>query len=494
MVNHAAKIMIQGTMSNVGKSIITAGLCRIFTQDGFSVAPFKSQNMALNSYITRDGGEMGRAQVVQAEACGIEPSVSMNPVLLKPISDQGSQVIVNGQARTVMSAREYFATRIKLLPEIMEAYNSLASVHDIIVIEGAGSPAEINLRRDDIVNMGLATRLDSPVLLVGDIDRGGVFAQLVGTCALLPDDERELIQGLIINKFRGDVSLLSDGLLELEGLTGKPVLGVVPYLDMDIDDEDSLAERLTKHTASPGCDIAIIRLPRVSNFSDFTALGATSEVSVRYVDSPQELGSPDVLIIPGTRTTIPDLAWLRDRSLDRAIITHAQAGGTVLGICGGYQMLGDLISDPDSVESGGCVPGLGLLPVTTVFRTAKQQTRVSGTILQTQGPLEPMSGTEVIGYEIHMGESTLDQGAQPWIQLDNGTFDGCWQSTVYGTYLHGLFDTTSSRTALLRALNLECSAPMDYSAYKNGEYNKLAESLRDSLDMDRIYDIMGRSR
>ena len=489
----AKTIMIQGTMSNAGKSIIAAGLCRIFTQDGYNVAPFKSQNMALNSFITADGGEMGRAQVVQAEACGKQPTVAMNPVLLKPVTDVGSQVIVDGRARAVMTAGDYFAYRSTLMPEIMGAFDSLARANDIVVIEGAGSPAEINLRAGDIVNMGLAAAVDAPVLLVGDIDRGGVFAQLVGTCALLPGDERDRIRGFIVNKFRGDVGLLADGLDELERHTGIPTLGVVPYLNLDIDDEDSLSDRLRTHAAAaPGTlDVAVIRLPKVSNFTDFTALAATPGSSVRYVDAARQLGAPDLLILPGTRNTIADLAWLRANGLADAIIRYAAGGGPVLGICGGYQMLGSTISDPDGVEGGGIADGLSLLPITTRFRPSKHQTRTCGTIMEVGGPLAGLSGASVDGYEIHMGESTLATGATPFVRLSDGTTDGCWQHNVYGTYLHGFFDTSQARQAILAALGVTPIGDLaDYGQYRQAQYDHLAESLRASLDLERIYSIM----
>jgi len=483
--------MIQGTMSNVGKSVIAAGLCRIFTQDGYDVSPFKSQNMALNSSITDDGGEMGRAQVVQAEACGKKPIVAMNPVLLKPVTDQGSQVIVNGRARAVMTAREYFATRQSLVSEIMAAYKSLAESSDIVVIEGAGSPAEINLREDDIVNMGLAERVDAPVLLVGDIDRGGVFAQLVGTCELLSDKERDRIRGFILNKFRGDVTLLSSGLDQLTELTGIPTLGVVPYLDLDIDDEDSLSERLRTHsrTNQGTRDVAVIRLPKVSNFTDFTVLGTMAGLSLRYVDTPGQLGTPDLLILPGTRNTIADLAWLRRSGLSERIVEYVRTGRPLLGICGGYQMLGRIISDPDHVEGGGAVEGLGLLPVTTCFHPSKYQTHTSGVVRSVQGPLAGLSGSEIEGYEIHMGETVLDKGALPFLNVPGGT-DGCWSDNVYGTYLHGFFDTVSARRGLVRVFGLSDQVD-DYTHYREKQYDKLAEALRSSVDMDEIYRIIG---
>ena len=314
----ALNIMLQGTMSNAGKSLLAAALCRIFRQDGYHVAPFKSQNMALNSFITKDGGEMGRAQVVQAEACGLEPDVRMNPILLKPTTDVGSQVIVNGQVRGNMRAMEYYAKKREFLPDVMRAYESLAAENDVIVIEGAGSPAEINLKQDDFVNMGLAKLVDAPVLLIGDIDRGGVFAQLFGTIALLEPDERARVKGTIINKFRGDRTILEPGLRQLEALCGVPVAGVVPYAQVDIDDEDSLSARFTKDTARKLLDIAVIRLPRISNFTDFSPFERYEGVSVRYVDRVSALGAPDLILLPGTKSTIADLQWLRESGLEAA--------------------------------------------------------------------------------------------------------------------------------------------------------------------------------
>ena len=296
----ALNIMMQGTMSNAGKSLLAAGLCRVFRQDGYSVAPFKSQNMALNSFVTADGGEMGRAQVVQAEAAGIAPDVRMNPILLKPTTDVGSQVIVNGRVQGNMRATEYYEKKRDYLPAVMQAYESLAAEHDVIVIEGAGSPAEINLRRDDFVNMGLAKLVDAPVLLIGDIDRGGVFAQLYGTVALLEPDERSRVKGLIINKFRGDADILRPGLAQLEALCGAPVAGIIPYTRVDVDDEDSLSERFSRDTARKLLDIAVIRLPRISNFTDFSPFERYGNVSMRYIDRFSELGSPDMKILPGT--------------------------------------------------------------------------------------------------------------------------------------------------------------------------------------------------
>ena len=414
----AKAIMIQGTMSNAGKSLLAAGLCRIFQQDGYRVAPFKSQNMALNSYITEEGLEMGRAQVMQAECCKIPPSVKMNPILLKPTNDVGSQVIVNGEVLGTMSARDYFSYKKQLIPEIMKAYDALAAENDIIVIEGAGSPAEINLKQDDIVNMGMAKLAKAPVLLVGDIDRGGVFAQLIGTVMLLEEDEKEMVKGLIINKFRGDKTILDPGIEMLEERAGIPVVGVAPYMRLQVEDEDSLTERFSKDQEIGLIDLAVIRLPRISNFTDFNPFEAIPGVTVRYVETVHELKHPDVIFLPGTKNTIEDLRWLRQSGLEAAILKHAAEGKVVFGICGGYQMLGERICDPSGVESGGEIRGLGLLPMETVFEQEKTRTRISGTFLETGGILRALSGQPFEGYEIHMGTSSWKAGAAPLILVD----------------------------------------------------------------------------
>ena len=378
-------IMIQGTMSSAGKSLICAALCRIFTQDGFKTAPFKSQNMALNSFITEDGAEMGRAQVMQAEAAKIRPDARMNPILLKPTSDVGSQVIVNGHVLGNMPAASYFKYKKQLVPEIMKAYRSLEEEYDIIVIEGAGSPAEINLKKNDIVNMGMAKMVDAPVLLAGDIDRGGVFAQLYGTVALLEEEERKRVKGLIINKFRGDVEILKPGLATLEELTKIPVAGVIPWIYAKLDDEDSLAPRLSRVQAGAGVDIAVVRLPHISNFTDFNPLEQQPGISLRYAGDVKTFGQPDMVIVPGSKNTMSDLKWMRQNGMEAAILKLAAANVPVLGICGGYQMLGESIEDPGGEEEGGSLHGMGLLPVRTVFEKEKVQTRVTGEILQNPG-------------------------------------------------------------------------------------------------------------
>ena len=475
--------MIQGTASNAGKSLLAAGLCRIFKQDGYRAAPFKSQNMALNSFITREGLEMGRAQVMQAEAAGIEPDVRMNPILLKPTGDMASQVIVNGEVRGNYAAKDYFRDKTALIPEVKKAYESLAAEYDIIVIEGAGSPAEINLKRDDIVNMGMAKLAKAPVLLVGDIDRGGVFASLAGTMLLLDPDEKALVKGTVINKFRGDLSILEPGLRTLEELTGVPVLGVVPYLSLDVDDEDSLTDRFSRRQEKAAVDIAVIRLPRISNFTDFNPLEYLDGVSLRYVGSVAELGEPDLVILPGTKNTMGDLRFLRESGLEAKILRHAAAGKPVIGICGGYQMLGETLSDPDGVEYGGEMAGLGLLPVSTVFAGKKTRTRVNGTLPQLGGIFSSLSGQPYEGYEIHMGITGAD-----------GIVTGC--GNVYGTYLHGFFDreevTKAVAGALFRQKGLDPDAvrAFDIAAYKEEQYDKLAAAVRSALDMEAVYRII----
>ena len=484
----AKNIMIQGTMSNAGKSLLCAGLCRILRQDGYRVAPFKSQNMALNSFITKDGGEMGRAQVVQAEAAGIEPDVRMNPILLKPTTDVGSQVIVAGQVQGNMRAMEYYRRKREYIPAILEAYNSLASEYDIIVIEGAGSPAEINLKQEDIVNMGLAKLVDAPVLLVGDIDRGGVFAQLYGTVALLEEDEQKRIKGTVVNKFRGDRSILEPGIRILEELCGVPVAGVIPYTHVDIDDEDSLTERFARTTERKLLDIAVVRLPRISNFTDFAPFERYANVSLRYVERVADLHSPDMILIPGTKSTIADLKWLRQSGLEAAILKAASAGTLIFGICGGYQMLGRRISDPDRVEAAGTteIQGLGLLDMDTVFLGEKVQTQVAGTFDGVTGLLSGLNGMDYTGYEIHMGCS---QEKKPPLQ---------GRSNVYGSYIHGVFDAPGVSDGILKALcakkGLDFSAlgTFDLQEYKERQYNMLADAVRGGLDMELVYRVINR--
>lgn len=494
----AKSIMIQGTMSGAGKSLLAAGLCRVFRQEGLRVAPFKSQNMALQSFITDEGLEIGRAQAVQAEAAGIEPASAMNPILLKPTSDRGSQVIVNGEVYGNCSADEYYRIKGRFWPSVKAAYESLSAAYDLIVVEGAGSPAEINLKEDDFVNMGLAKRLDIPVVLVGDIDRGGVFAQLYGTLALLDADERPLVRATVVNKFRGDLNILAPGLKMLEEITKIPVAGVVPFTKLDIDDEDSLSDRLARRALPAPIDVAVIRLPRLSNFSDFTAPAAVEGVGVRYVDRPSDLGEPDLLVIPGTKNTIGDMKWMRGSGLEAAVKKLASRGVPVFGICGGYQMLGRLIVDEEGVEGGGTIAGMGLLPVTTRFAPEKRRTRTTARVLSVQGLFSPLTGAELEGYEIHCGTTVRDAGTPALIRLEDGTEDGAQAGGVLGCYLHGFFDSPSARAAVLEALAAKKgvtldAAPFDWKAYKERQYDLLARTLRDSLDMDLVRRIVDRS-
>ena len=488
----AKNIMIQGTMSNAGKSLLAAGLCRIFKQDGYRVAPFKSQNMALNSFITEAGGEMGRAQVVQAEAAGVKPDVRMNPILLKPTTDVGSQVIVNGVAMGNMRAMEYYRRKREFIPQILEAYNGLAAENDIIVIEGAGSPAEINLKQQDIVNMGMAELVDAPVLLVGDIDRGGVFAQLYGTIALLEENERKRIKGTVVNKFRGDRAILQPGIDILEKICGVPVAGVIPYTHVDIDDEDSLSEKI-ENKEKGLINIAVVRLPRISNFTDFDVFSQYEGVSVRYASKPGELEGADMMILPGTKSTLGDMKWLRESGME-AMIKKLNFGGVpVFGVCGGYQMLGRRISDPENTEGGGEAAGMGLLDCETVFRSEKTRTRISGKIQSIGGFFSFLSDRDFSGYEIHMGETSI--GGNVLSELDNGRADGSWKGNVCGSYVHGIFDSADISgeivKALFRSKGLEYGAERtDRKSYKERQYKLLADNVRANLDMELIYKIL----
>lgn len=501
----AKVIMVQGTMSNAGKSWVVAGLCRIFRQDGYHVAPFKSQNMALNSFITKEGLEMGRAQVMQCEAAGIEPSVQMNPILLKPTNEIGSQVILNGEVIGNFSAKEYFQKKKDFLPEIKKAYDVLAEKYDIIVIEGAGSPAEINLKKDDIVNMGMAELADAPVILIGDIDRGGVFAQLVGTMMLLEKKEQNRIKGFVINKFRGDVTLLQSGITMLEEKYQKKVLGVIPYLSIDIEDEDSLSQRFEKKEKRGLLDIAVIHFPHISNFTDFNRLEAIEGICLRYVKKTSELKWPDMIILPGTKNTIEDLLFIRQEGLESAIKKLSQKGVIVFGICGGYQMMGNLLSDPYGIEKKGTIRGMQLLPIKTIFEKEKTRTRVKGRFLTVFGDLKELSEKIFWGYEIHMGKTEIEKG-QPFTQIvkenKDDQIDGVQNQNCYGTYVHGIFDAEETVQALIKALcqkkNIDCTDilknTVNWQAYKQKQYDLLADTIRSSLDMQEIYKILEGDR
>lgn len=490
----AKVIMVQGTMSNAGKSLLVAGLCRVFRQDGYTVAPFKSQNMALNSFITKEGLEMGRAQVMQAEAAGTEPMVCMNPILLKPTSHTGSQVIVNGEVIGNMSAREYFACKKQLVPDIKKAFQKLEEKADIIVIEGAGSPAEINLKENDIVNMGLAEMVDASVLLVGDIDRGGVFAQLLGTLMLLTKQEKDRVKGLVINKFRGDKTILDPGILMLEEKGRVPVVGVLPYLELRLEDEDSLTERFD-HRREGLIDIAVIRYPRISNFTDFNVFEQNPNVTVRYVASEEELHHPDLIILPGSKNTMGDLKWMRQNGMEAAV--KKRVGEIpVFGICGGYQMLGEMVEDPDGVEEGGALRGMELLPVKTELKKQKKRCQVEGKIGTLPGIFSELSGCSYQGYEIHMGSTHIEgETSEEWKAPVYGT-----RQNVYGSYIHGLFDQGYTAEAVVRALakkkglSLTEGKIQDYRRFKETQYDKLADAMRMYFHMEEIYGMLREAR
>lgn len=501
-------IMFQGTASTVGKSIIAAAFCRIFKQDGYRVAPFKSQNMALNSYITLTGGEMGRAQVVQAEAAGMEPAVDMNPILLKPTSDCFAQVIVNGKVVRSMSALEYDEHKPSLMELVLESYRRLALQSDIIVVEGAGSPAEINLRDRDIVNMGLAERIDAPVILIGDIDKGGVFASLYGTIMLLPETERKRIRGLIINKFRGDYKILKPGLTMIEDLTGIPVLGVIPYFNLAIDDEDSVTERFHRFAVADlnRINIGIVNYPYMSNFTDFAPLEIQPGVQTRYFNHYDPGYHPDLVILPGSKNTITDLRFIRESGLDIWLKKYYDSGGLIMGICGGFQMLGQTITDPDGVESKSAkMEGLGFLDIHTRFLTEKITTRVSATVCDLSDTgLAELSGASITGYEIHMGVSNPGSDLKPFTQIDSRLgvetkeIDGYTSvdGRVFGTYIHGIFDTPDFLEKLLnmlrerKELDGDSQGVIDYKQFKEAEYDKLADIVRCNVDVCKVYDII----
>jgi len=498
----AKTLMIQGTSSSVGKSILVTALCRIFKQDGFHVAPFKSQNMSLNSFVTKDGGEMGRAQVVQAEAAGIEPSVDMNPILLKPEADARSQIIVQGKVTETISAERYYRYAPHLLEIVENSLNRLCSAYDVVVIEGAGSPVEINLKAKEIVNMRVSKMAHAPVLLIGDIDRGGVFASLIGTLELLEEDERNYIKGFIINKFRGDLRLLQPGLDLLERRTAKPVLGVVPYYrHIAIAQEDSVyLEEKAGNVSSADLDIAIIHLPHISNYDDFDPLEEEG-CRVRYIARSCDLGIPNLIILPGTKSTINDLLYLRRSGLAESIIQQAKNGTFVIGICGGYQILGRSLHDPDGVESSeDSALGLGLLDVVTTFNTKKSTTQVKVQVVADRGLLREMKEQELVGYEIHMGQtrSASDMSAfhifetpQGKVDYLDGTLNA--EGTVLGTYLHGLFHNSGFRQTLLNSLR-RCNGLSERRGnavtVKELQYDKLAELVRCNLDIAAIYKIM----
>ncbi|HBX44372.1 cobyric acid synthase [Limibacterium fermenti] len=475
-------IMFVGTGSDVGKSVINAGFCRVFLQDGYAPAPFKAQNMSLNSFATADNLEIGRAQAVQADACGIDCRIEMNPILLKPTGNQTSQVVLNGKPAGNKSAREYFneTDRDALFREAMKSYDTLAALYNPIVIEGAGSISELNLWDKDIVNMRVALHTQAATYLVADIDKGGVFASVYGTIALLPPAERDAIKGIIINKFRGDVSLFDDGRKKLHELTGKPVVGIVPYFtDVFIEQEDSVAVESKGRTYLPGnVNIGVALLKHLSNFTDFDMLQRTPGVNLYYTDRPEELAKADIIVLPGSKNTLSDLRTLHEKGLAQAITTHHRAGKPLYGICGGYQMMGAEMRDPDGVEGDiASLPGLGILPVTTTLAGGKQTRRCS--FVFTDG------GAEGEGYEIHAGSTPT---SRPLCRLNTGEDDGYYlNEATWGTYLHGIFNNASVINRVLRQVNTDVHAEADYRMLKEEGFDRLAQLIRDHVDVSYIY-------
>jgi adenosylcobyric acid synthase len=504
----AKSLMLQGTSSNVGKSILCAAFCRIFYQDGYRTVPFKAQNMALNSTVTPDGGEIGRAQGVQAEAAGIKPSVLMNPILMKPKQDMQAQIVVLGVPTKDMSAREYRNNFLPYAePLVLDCINKLKEEYEVLVIEGAGSPAEVNLKDRDIVNMKTAELANAPVLLVADIDRGGVFAALIGTLELLEKHERDRVKGFIINKFRGDIELLQPGLDFLTERTGIPVLGVIPYMhEHGIDEEDSVCLAQNREWGEPNApiQIAVLQLPRISNFTDLSAFIGLPDTRIRYVNKGEAIGDVDIIIIPGTKNTILDLIYLKEEGYYQEILELAQRDKYVIGICGGYQMLGKELLDPEGSEAGiGSQTGLGLLPCITTFGVQKSCHQVEAQLMGSQGIWQSLNGQMIRGYEIHMGHSHVYEEkaglmkiscrSGQEVSLAEGACD--WTGRIFGTYLHGIFDNANIMLALMNDLREKKGlTPLEgknLPVYqKENRYDRLAETVRNSVDMEQIAAIL----
>lgn len=492
-------IMFLGTASSVGKSTLAAALCRVLKNKGFNVAPFKALNISLNSYVTRDGLEMGRAQVVQAEACKIEPNVLMNPVLLKP-SGGNTQVIVEGEVYCNIKSSKYKELNKKLKTRVKTAYEKLQKNYDVIVLEGSGSCAEINLQNTDIANMSMANISDSPVILVADIDRGGVFASVVGTLQLLSENDRNRVKGVIINKFRGNKQSFEEGIKQLEEIIKIPVLGVMPYDQFDIEDEDSVTEKIKNEEQEGKLDIAVIRLPHMSNFTDFSMLDRISGVNVRYVSGPEKLKNPDIIIIPGTKNTIEDLRAIKENKLFNKIKEVKESGVPILGICGGYQMLGTVVLDKLGVEGHiSQEEGFGFLDIKTRFNEAKITKQTDANILCDLKDIRSIEGHIVTGYEIHNGISKIGKKAIPFIKDTDGLIIGVCneEKTIAGTYLHGIFDCEDFINSFVRGLKTsnDISISEDkllekVSEYKEKEYDRLAKIFEENIDINKIEDIL----
>ncbi|WP_010663904.1 cobyric acid synthase [Marinilabilia salmonicolor] len=480
-------LMIVGTGSDVGKSVLAAGFCRIFLQDGYRPAPFKAQNMSLNSYVTATGGEIGRAQAVQAEACRLDCHTDMNPVLLKPGSDKQSQVIVKGKVLGNYSAGSYFRGEIKdqLFGEVIGAFRRLHKSYNPVVIEGAGSIAELNLKKNDIVNMRMAVTAEAATLLVADIERGGVFASVYGSIQLLEPLERECIKGIIINKFRGDISLFDEGKRIIEELTGIPVLGIIPaFTHISIEEEDSVSlERKATFAIDNRVNVAVIHLRRLSNFTDFSPLEQDERVNLYYTNNTEEIRKAEIIILPGSKSTIADLIELRRNGVAAEIVRQSRVGKTVIGICGGYQMMGARIEDPGHVEGHvDAVPGLNIIPVTTILESEKSTARTSFYFKDFEEPC--------VGYEIHMGQ-TNRQGVEPLNHLENGGTEGCRINTnIWGTYMHGILDNPVVIEDLLAPYAQAVTSSISYDEFKQNQYDLLADHLRKNVDMDMIYKVL----
>jgi adenosylcobyric acid synthase len=481
-------LMVQGTTSDAGKSTLVTALCRWLTREGLRVAPFKPQNMALNSAVTTDGGEIGRAQAVQAEACRIAPHSDFNPVLLKPNSDTGAQVIIHGRAIGNMNARSFHEYKRIAMDAVLASHARLTHSYQAVIVEGAGSPAEINLRDHDIANMGFAEAVDCPVILIADIDRGGVFAHIVGTLALLSVTERARVAGFVINRFRGDVGLLKPGLDWLERETGKPVLGVLPYLQgLHLEAEDALPRDVPVRAADHALRIVVPALPRISNHTDFDPLRLHPQVDCRFIGPDHSIPSADLIILPGSKSVRDDLAWLRAEGWESAILRHLRYGGKIMGLCGGYQMLGNAIHDPHGSESAaGESKGLGLLDIATTLAPVKQLRNVRGRLAFADAP--------VSGYEIHSGVTTTTTGNRAVVALDDGRMDGAISSDglILGTYLHGIFESPPACTALLAWAGLDAPQAIDYAAMRNRAIDRLADVVEEQLDVKVIRGLLGK--
>jgi adenosylcobyric acid synthase len=491
-------IMVLGTASSAGKSLLVTALCRIFFQDGNKVAPFKSQNMSLNSFITDEGLEMGRAQVVQAEASNIKPKVCMNPILLKPTGEHKSQVIIEGKVFDNYEASDYYKFKDTLKEIVQKNYKNLENDYDVIVLEGAGSPVEINLKQNDIVNMGMAEIADAPVILVADIDRGGVFASIVGTIFLLDENEKKRVKGVVINKFRGDLEILKPGLKMLEEIIKIPILGVIPYLDIQIEDEDSLTDKFIKTKSQDrAININIIKLPHISNFTDMNVFSLFEDVTISYIENENEINDPDIVIIPGSKNSIDDMIFLKEKKLDKKIIDLCSKDKFIVGICGGFQMLGRIIEDPFHIESDiKSINGLNLLDIKTKIQKEKTTKQIKGKIISETGIFKNMKRKEINGYEIHMGESEGRDGVFNFMEIE-GKPVGIYKNNILGTYIHGIFDNDGFTNALLNSIRLKKGLTAnnddtDYRKFKDHEYDRLADIIRKSIDMTKIYEILNK--